>query len=296
MTRNALILSAILPCVACSSVLDGTSQEILVNTYPAGATCMLLRNGEQIATITPTPGSALVRKTKRDINVICDKAGYARVVMVDHSGLAAATAADILVPGVGWAVASASGADNKYATPVNLTFTQATIPAGPPIDNLASAASIAPPAPTAVPSSPPAATIAPPAQAYMVSWQNGPLYYYAGPAMLGASAQAGYPQFVPPGYTVAAVAPPQPSAPSNGVATSGAVSAPRPAPRMPPGWLLPAPPSKVTATPIAPPPEPAQPAIPAGYPTDTASAAVGGPEPPGFAATAESLALISATR
>lgn len=264
MTRQALILSVILPGTACSSILEGTSQEILINTYPAGATCTLLRNGEQIATITPTPGSALVRKTKRDINVICDKPGYASVVAVDHSGLAAATAADVLLPGVGWAVDSASGADNKYATPVNLTFTQATVPGGAAIGNLASAAAM--PISTEVPPSAPAATVAAPAQTYAASWQNGPLYYVAGPAISDAPSQAAYLQFVPPGYAVVAVAPPQAPAPAPGAPPSTATGAPQTAPQLPPGWLLPAPRSKVTATPIvAPLPQPRPPAIPAGY-------------------------------
>jgi hypothetical protein len=251
-----------------------------------------------------------VRKTKRDINVICDKSGYARVITVDHSGLTAATAADILLPGVGWAVDSASGADNKYDTPVNLTFTQATIPAGPAIGNLAagpaSPAAQATMSPSAAQSTSPlstlSSTIAPPAQAYAASWQNGPLYYYAGPATSAATAQAGYLQFVPPGYAVVAVAPPQAptplAAPTKGVPASTPISAPLP---MPPGWLLPAPPANVTASPIAAPPEPIQPASPATFSTGAATAP--GPEmrlvrayPPGSPASPDAPAANAATR
>ncbi len=155
--------------------------------------------------------------------------------------------------------------------------------------------------------SPGGAPISAPAQTYAASWQNGPLYYYAGPATSGAPARAGYMQFVPPGYAVVAVAPQQAqaplAAPSNIVPASSPIGAPGPAPQMPAGWLMPAPPTGVTATPIvAPPPEPAQPAMPASYPTGAATEA-GGPEmrlvrayPPGFPASADPPAAVSATQ
>jgi hypothetical protein len=76
----------------CSSVIEGTSQEILVNTNPVGADCQLVREGNVIARVATTPG------------------------------------------GVGWAIDSSSGADNKYDGVVNLTLVPAgSVPAAAPV-------------------------------------------------------------------------------------------------------------------------------------------------------------------
>jgi hypothetical protein len=109
--------------VGCSTIIEGTSQEIYVNTNPAGASCKLMREGRQIATITPTPGAAFVQKTKYDIMVVCDREGFEQATYLNHSGAAGATFGNIILGGgIGWAVDSASGSDNKYDSPLNLTM------------------------------------------------------------------------------------------------------------------------------------------------------------------------------
>jgi len=105
----------------CASIIEGRSQEIMVNTSPAGASCVLTRNGESLGTITPTPGSLYLEKTKYDILITCDKKGYETATYLNHSGAAGATFGNIILGGgIGWAVDSAAGADNKYDTPVNV--------------------------------------------------------------------------------------------------------------------------------------------------------------------------------
>jgi hypothetical protein len=107
----------------CSSIIEGTSQEIMVNTNPAGAKCSLQRQGESIARIDPTPGATTIKKTKYDITILCDKEGYQQATYLNHSGAAGATFGNIILGGgIGWAVDSAAGADNKYDTPVNITL------------------------------------------------------------------------------------------------------------------------------------------------------------------------------
>jgi hypothetical protein len=110
-------------CGGCSTIIEGTSQELYVNTNPAGASCKFMREGRQIATITPTPGAAFVQKTKYDITVVCDRDGFEQATYLNHSGAAGATFGNIILGGgIGWAVDSASGSDNKYDSPVNLTM------------------------------------------------------------------------------------------------------------------------------------------------------------------------------
>lgn len=114
---------AIVGLSGCSSIIEGTSQEITVNTTPAGASCALEREGTVIARIAQTPAATTVKKTKHDITVRCTKDGFQEATFLDHSGAAGATVGNILLGGgIGWAIDSASGADNKYDSPVNITL------------------------------------------------------------------------------------------------------------------------------------------------------------------------------
>jgi hypothetical protein len=121
MRYGILLLSTFLS--ACSTIIEGRSQQITVNTNPPGASCTLARMGLPIATINPTPGSAYIEKTKYDITVVCDKKGYETATYINHSGAAGATFGNIVAGGlIGWGVDSATGADNKYESPVNITL------------------------------------------------------------------------------------------------------------------------------------------------------------------------------
>lgn len=115
----------------CATAFEGTSQEINVVTNPAGASCIFERQGQNIATIPSTPALTLVRKSKYDITVKCNKAGYEEATYLNHSGVTATIAgniaADILLTGgLSSIVDSASGADNKYDSVVNITLASKT--------------------------------------------------------------------------------------------------------------------------------------------------------------------------
>ena len=116
---------ALLALTGCSSVIEGRSQEIMVNTTPADASCKLTRHDETLGTISPTPGSIYIEKTKYDITITCNKKGYETATYLNHSGVAGATVGNIILGGgIGWAVDSATGADNKYDTPVNISLSK----------------------------------------------------------------------------------------------------------------------------------------------------------------------------
>jgi hypothetical protein len=111
---------------ACAAIFSGTSQEIAVNTNPAGASCKFLRQGTSVAEVGSTPGKTTVQKTKYDLDIVCSKAGYNDGNYINHSGVAGATYADILggiaTGGIAWGIDSASGADNHYDAQVNVTL------------------------------------------------------------------------------------------------------------------------------------------------------------------------------
>ncbi len=117
------LIAALALLTSCSSVLEGTSQEIMVNTTPEKAKCEFVRENVTIATISETPASTTVKKDKHDITIKCNKPGYQEATYINKSDVAGATVGNVLAGGViGWAVDSASGADNKYETPVNMTL------------------------------------------------------------------------------------------------------------------------------------------------------------------------------
>lgn len=109
----------------CASIIDGRSEEIMVNTSPEGASCNMTRNSESLGTISPTPGSLYVEKTKYNILINCTKSGYEPASYINKSGSDDATWGNIVLGGfVGWGIDSASGADNHYDTPVNITLSK----------------------------------------------------------------------------------------------------------------------------------------------------------------------------
>jgi uncharacterized protein YceK len=122
---RAIIVACSVLLSGCASIFEGTTQQISVNTTPAGARCTFWKNGSLIADIAATPGAVTIRKSKDDLFIVCDKPGYASATYVNKSGLAMSTFANILTAGLAWAVDSSRGADNKYQGEVNLALAPA---------------------------------------------------------------------------------------------------------------------------------------------------------------------------
>lgn len=147
----------------CASIFEGTTQQISVNTAPAGARCTFWKNGALIGDIAATPGALRIRKSKDDLFIVCDKPGYASATFVNKSGLAMATIANVLTAGLAWAVDSSRGADNKYQSEVNMALVPSAMPA--PVERPyvppPGPATVAQPRPAATPSPQPAPVAAP---------------------------------------------------------------------------------------------------------------------------------------
>ena len=129
----AAVAVAVVCLSGCASVIEGTSQEIKVVTNPPGANCAFEREGSVIARVDQTPGAVTIKKTKHDITLKCTKTGYQEGTYLNHSGAAGATFGNIVLGGgIGWAIDSASGADNKYDGVVNVTLVPEGAAAAPP--------------------------------------------------------------------------------------------------------------------------------------------------------------------
>jgi hypothetical protein len=107
----------------CGTITQGTSQNITVTSVPPGGHCDLTRKGEHVATLDATPGVVKVDKTKNDILLTCKLAGYQDASVNLESGYGAGTFGNIILGGgIGWAIDSATGADNKYPSTANVQF------------------------------------------------------------------------------------------------------------------------------------------------------------------------------
>lgn len=123
--KKILLLTSALILSNCASIASGTDQTITVNTTPEDAKCRFIREGRIIGEIGSTPGSVLVERLKHDITVECSKPGYQTATFINESGSEGATFGNIILGGgIGWAIDSASGADNSYDEIMNITLTK----------------------------------------------------------------------------------------------------------------------------------------------------------------------------
>jgi hypothetical protein len=119
-TRAAIVaLSMIL--AGCSSIIDGTHQDISILSTPEGAHCDLFRKGQHLAAVDATPGITTVKRTKDDITMTCTLVGYEKGTQLLRSGGSRDVIGNVLIGGViGWGIDSATGADNEYPYAVNI--------------------------------------------------------------------------------------------------------------------------------------------------------------------------------
>ena len=107
-----------------------------MSTSPSGAACDLQREGVTIGRIDPTPAAVTIKKTKHDMTIVCTKQGFHESIYFNKSDVAGATVGNVILGGgIGWAIDSASGADNKYTSPVNITLVPLSQPKPAPLSS-----------------------------------------------------------------------------------------------------------------------------------------------------------------
>jgi hypothetical protein len=75
--RRHKVTLAILCAVVSGCGSPPETPGILVGTTPPGASCMLTRVGQPLATVAPTPAIALVEPAAGDITIVCSRQGFA---------------------------------------------------------------------------------------------------------------------------------------------------------------------------------------------------------------------------
>jgi hypothetical protein len=98
----------------CATVIKGTHQSVAITTPPTtGAQCVL--SSTQGNWTVMSPGVATVDKSKEDIQVTCQKAGWQTATGTIPSNFQGWTLGNILLGGViGVGVDAATGAMNEY--------------------------------------------------------------------------------------------------------------------------------------------------------------------------------------
>lgn len=128
MSRFAALL-ALLTLPGCATIFEGTSQSILISTDPAGANCTVERHGARVGQVNPTPGSLHLDKSKDDLAIHCEHAGYQPADMSESPRFQGTTFGNIVAGGlVGVVVDAASGANFEYPADVRVTLA----PSAPP--------------------------------------------------------------------------------------------------------------------------------------------------------------------
>jgi hypothetical protein len=98
-------------------------QEVTVNTVPSDANCTFIRNGQRIAEVSRSPGSAVIKKTGADLMIDCTKPGYQDASVVDRSDVAAATFGNLILGGlIGVIIDAVDGSIHKYDAAVAVTL------------------------------------------------------------------------------------------------------------------------------------------------------------------------------
>lgn len=123
--KRLMIVAGLLPMLGgCASIVEGTDQQVTVNTTPQGAKCALTRAGEVIGVANPTPQTLTLDKSKNDVTIVCEKAGFQEATAVLDSEFQAMTLGNLLVGGViGVGVDAATGALNEYDSSVTVPMT-----------------------------------------------------------------------------------------------------------------------------------------------------------------------------
>ncbi len=112
-------------------MIDGTTQTVTIRTGPVGAACSVSRNGAVLGTIPSTPGTLLVHRDVVDLDVTCQKPGWAVASTQIKSRFTGVTAGNIFWPlvgpvllvVVGAVVDDATRSDYRYAEDILINMT-----------------------------------------------------------------------------------------------------------------------------------------------------------------------------
>ena len=129
--RYIIALALLLTLPSCAYIVEGKTQDIYVETAPECAQCTLHQDGKIIARTQCTPEMVTIKRTIKDVNLQCQKDGYAPTGVYLDSGTESWVYGNILwgpLAPLTLAVDMTSGAVNTYEQPVALPLNMALHP------------------------------------------------------------------------------------------------------------------------------------------------------------------------
>jgi hypothetical protein len=144
--RIAALMLAATGLAGCATIVEGTSENVTVETNPPGATCAVDRDGLRLGVVPATPGSIHLAKSADDLVITCARPGFAPTSIVQPAHFVYTTFGNVLAGGlIGVSVDAASGANYAYRSPVLIAMAPA--PGGAPPAYMGAAYSMAAPPP-----------------------------------------------------------------------------------------------------------------------------------------------------
>jgi hypothetical protein len=119
MRRGVLLICGLLG--GCATIVEGTTQTILVDVVPETGTCIVSRQGEQLGISTPDKRMVTVSKSQHDLTFTCSAPGYQPMSDTLSSNLAAATVVSFFLLDFG-IVDAATGAWKKYPEKIRIAL------------------------------------------------------------------------------------------------------------------------------------------------------------------------------
>lgn len=131
MFRFAVLLPLLfLP--ACATIIKGSTQEMALTSEPPGAICSVERTGAQIAAVTSTPASVVLKRNSADLVVKCAKPGFDPRTATVQASFNGVTFGNLLLGGlIGVVVDASTGANFSYPEQVNITLPPSAVVAPP---------------------------------------------------------------------------------------------------------------------------------------------------------------------
>lgn len=132
----------------CATIIEGTSQSVMITSDPAGASCNLDRQGLRLGQVSPTPGSVHIDKSKNDISVACNREGYQPAVVTQSPKFVGTTFGNIVAGGlIGVVVDASTGANYEYPNEIRVPLAPVVVaaspgPVGAPLSMTVSTASV----------------------------------------------------------------------------------------------------------------------------------------------------------
>lgn len=127
----SVLLFALAALPGCAALLNGATQDIIVQTSPPGAQCTMMRENAVIATIPQTPARVRVNRSPAEILVECHRDGHAMGRHRMKASNDGTTLGNVVGAGLmGMGIDSATHADQSYDGVISVPLAPAAAAAG----------------------------------------------------------------------------------------------------------------------------------------------------------------------